>query len=122
MKIAITSIGSEIESKVDSRFGRCDYFFIYDTETEKTESIKNEGSGAMGGAGVISAQTIINRGIDILITGNVGPNAFHTLTAGGVKIYGGATGTVREAIKKYEKGELNELSSSSVPPHFGMSK
>jgi len=120
MKIAISSTGSDIDVQVDSRFGRCSYFIIYDTETEKTECIKNEGSGAMGGAGILSAQTIINKGASIVITGNVGPNAFHTLTAGGIKIYGGATGTVREAIEKHKKGELNELSSASVPPHFGM--
>ncbi len=120
MKIAVSSTGSDIDSQVDSRFGRCSYFIIYDTETEKIESIKNEGSGAMGGAGVLSAQTIINKGIDILITGNVGPNAFHTLTAGGVKIYGGATGTLKEALEMYNKGELKDLSSASVPPHFGM--
>ena len=122
MKIAISSSGSDIDAQVDSRFGRCSYFIIYDTETEKTESIKNEGSGAMGGAGILSAQTIINKGVDVLITGNVGPNAFHTLTAGGVKIYGGATGTLKEAIEMYNKGELNELSSASVPPHFGMGR
>ncbi len=120
MKIGISSLGSDIDTQVDSRFGRCEYFIIYDSETEKVEGIKNEGSGAMGGAGVLSAQTIINKGVDVVITGNVGPNAFHTLTAGGVKIYGGATGTVKEAIESYKKGELNELSDSSVPPHFGM--
>jgi len=120
MKIAISSTGSDIDAQVDSRFGRCSYFIIYDTETGETESIQNVGSGAMGGAGVLSAQTIINKGVDVLITGNVGPNAFHTLTAGGIKIYGSATGTVSEAIKKYEKGELNELSNASVPLHFGM--
>jgi predicted Fe-Mo cluster-binding NifX family protein len=122
VKIAISSTGDGIDAQVDSRFGRCSYFIIYDTETEKTESIKNEGLGAMGGAGILSAQTMINKGVEILITGNVGPNAFYTLTSGGVKIYGGATGTLKEVIDKYKKGELSELSGSSVPPHFGVNR
>ena len=31
MKVAITSTGDNLESKLDQRFGRCGYFIIYDT-------------------------------------------------------------------------------------------
>jgi predicted Fe-Mo cluster-binding NifX family protein len=31
MKVAITSTGNSPESTLDSRFGRCSYFVIYDT-------------------------------------------------------------------------------------------
>ena len=34
MKIAITSTGNSLESHLDQRFGRCDFFVIYDTETK----------------------------------------------------------------------------------------
>jgi predicted Fe-Mo cluster-binding NifX family protein len=55
-----------------------------------------------------------------VITGNVGPNAFQTLKAANIKTYQGASGTVKETLAKYKNGELEELSNSSVPGHFGL--
>ena len=122
MKIAISSQGDNLDSQVDARFGRCNYFIIIDSETGEFEAVSNQASGAMGGAGIQSAQTVADKDVKAVITGNVGPNAFQTLKATDIKIYGGASGTVGEAIEKYKKGELQEFSDSSVPGHFGMGK
>ncbi len=120
MKIVISSQGQVLEAMVDPRFGRCAYFIIYDTETKETEALSNQASEATGGAGIVAAQLVVDKGVEAVITGNVGPNAFQTLSQAKIKIFGGASGTVKESLEKYEKGELNELSSSSVPRHFGM--
>ncbi len=122
MKIAISSQGEDLEALVDPRFGRCPYFIIYDTETKETEGLSNPALEAMGGAGIQAAQLIADRGAEVVITGNVGPNAFQTLNQANIRIFGGATGTVKDSLKKFENGELNELSNSSVPRHFGMEK
>ena len=55
-----------------------------------------------------------------MITGNVGPNAYQTLSASGIKIITGASGIVRDAIERYKKGELKETSTPTVGGHFGM--
>lgn len=120
MKIAISSQGEDLEAMVDPRFGRCAYFIIYDSETKKTEVLPNPALEAMGGAGIQAAQVIADKGAEVVITGNVGPNAFQTLNGAGIKIYGGASGTVKENLQKYENGELKEFSTSSVPRRFGM--
>ncbi|MGB2698385.1 MAG: NifB/NifX family molybdenum-iron cluster-binding protein [Candidatus Zixiibacteriota bacterium] len=122
MKIAISSQGEDLEAMVDPRFGRCTYFIIYDSETKKIEGLSNPALEAMGGAGILAAQLIADKGAEVVITGNVGPNAFQTLNQANIKIYGGASGTVKDSLKKFENGELNELSNSSVPRHFGMEK
>jgi predicted Fe-Mo cluster-binding NifX family protein len=41
---------------------------------------------ARGGAGIQAAETVANKGCEIAITGSVGPNAFRTLSAAGVKV------------------------------------
>ena len=120
MKITISSQGQDLEAMVDPRFGRCPYFVIYDTATKETEVLSNPALKATGGAGILAAQLVADKGVEVVITGNVGPNAFQTLKQANIKILGGATGTVKESLKKYEKGELKELSNSSVPRHFGM--
>jgi predicted Fe-Mo cluster-binding NifX family protein len=120
VKIAITSQGDNLDASADSRFGRCAYFIIIDPETEEFEVVCNPAVDAMGGAGPQAAQTIADRGIEVVITGNVGPNAFQTLRAANIKVYQGASGTVKETLAKYRSGELQELSNSSVPGHFGL--
>ncbi|KPL02170.1 MAG: dinitrogenase iron-molybdenum cofactor biosynthesis protein [candidate division Zixibacteria bacterium SM1_73] len=120
MKIAITSQGDSLDASVDPRFGRCAYFIIIDLETEEIEAVPNPASGAMGGAGPQAAQTLSDKGVEAVITGNVGPNAFQSLKAGNIKMYEGASGTVKESLTKYKKGELKEFSNSSVPGHFGL--
>lgn len=120
MKIAITSQGDDLNAPVDTRFGRCAYFIIIDPETESFEAVSNPAVDAMGGAGPQAAQTIADKGAQVVITGNVGPNAFQTLKAANIKIYQGASGTVKETLAKYKAGELKELSDFSVPGHFGL--
>jgi len=120
MKICITSTGEDIASNIDPRFGRCKYFLIVDSETMNAEPISNESLMASGGAGIQAAQNVAKTGAEVVITGNIGPNAFQTLKAANIKIITGANGTIKEAVEKYNKGELKEIDSPSVGSHFGM--
>ena len=76
MNIAITSTGETLESTSDPRFGRAQYFIIVDTETGDFRAIRNPNIDAMGGAGIQSAQLVAKEGIEAVVTGSCGPNAF----------------------------------------------
>jgi predicted Fe-Mo cluster-binding NifX family protein len=119
MKIALTTSEKTLESNIDPRFGRCSNFIIIDTETMEYEFIEND-SSVTGGAGIKAAQTVINAGAKAVITGNVGPNAFRTLSAGSVKIFVGVSGTIKEAVKRFKNGELEEIDTPNVGSHYGM--
>jgi len=120
MKVCVSAVAGTLDAQVDPRFGRCPYLVIVDSETMQFEAIPNAASGAMGGAGIQAAQTIASRGAKVLITGNVGPNAFQALSATGIKIVTGASGTVREVVEKYKRAELRETDAPTVRGHFGM--
>jgi predicted Fe-Mo cluster-binding NifX family protein len=120
MKICVSSVAESLDAPVDPRFGRCQYLVIVDSETMQFEAISNLAMGAMSGAGIQAAQTIASRGVRVVLTGNVGPNAFQALTAAGIEIVTGAFGTVREVVEKYKKGELTRTGAPTVPGHFGM--
>jgi predicted Fe-Mo cluster-binding NifX family protein len=120
VRIAITSQGDSLEAAMDSRFGRCAHFVLVDSETGKTETLANPAVDAAGGAGPLAAQTIADKGVQVVITGNVGPNAAQTLKAAKITVYQAAPGTVRENLEKYKNGELEQLADSSVPDHFGL--
>jgi len=120
MKIAVTSSGPELKSDIDPRFGRCQYFIIFDTENEEFEAIENSNARGMGGVGIQSAQVMADKGVQVVISGNCGPNAFRTLEAAGIKLITGLNGTVESAIQEYRKGNLKETDQSNVDPHSGL--
>lgn len=120
MKIAITAKGEDLEAEVDPRFGRCQYFVIADSETMEFEAMENPSAMAMGGAGPQAAQAISKMDVGVVITGNVGPNAFQALEAAGIKIITGSSGIVREMVEKYNRGDFSETNAPSVGSHAGM--
>ncbi len=119
MNIAITSQGEALGAQIDPRFGRSTKFIIFDTETEEFAAIDNaQNLNAPQGAGIQTAQNIVNTGSKAVITGNCGPKAFRVLSAASVKVYAGVTGTVEENITKFTNGELVEMSEANVEVHW----
>lgn len=106
MKICVTSQGNSLDAPVDPRFGRCQFFVIVDPETLQYEAVSNPNIDSRGGAGIQSGQIMAEKQVKAVLTGNVGPNAFQTLKAAGIPVMTGASGTVREVIEKYKKGEF----------------
>ncbi|MDD4307422.1 MAG: NifB/NifX family molybdenum-iron cluster-binding protein [Thermoplasmata archaeon] len=120
MKIAITSTGKDLESQVDPRFGRCQHFIVLDPDTMKFSSHDNQAGMQRGGAGPMAAKAISDLGATVVITGDVGPNAFDALKAAGIQAFIGASGTVAQAIQKWKNKQLKEIGSASVTEHSGM--
>jgi len=120
MKIALTSTGTDLDSEIDPRFGRCAYFLIVNPDDMSFEAIENESMSLGGGAGIQSGQFIASTGATVVITGNVGPNASRTLSAAGLDVIVGVSGSIREAIDRYKKGELSATGQANVPDHYGM--
>ncbi|MDP8218601.1 MAG: NifB/NifX family molybdenum-iron cluster-binding protein [Candidatus Theseobacter exili] len=118
--ICITSTGNTLSAPVDARFGRCKYFIIINTGSLDFEAIENPYAESRGGAGIQSGQMMSERNVNALLTGNIGPNAFQTLRAAGVKLFTGVDGTVEDAVKKYTSGVLKSVDNPSVSSHFGM--
>ena len=115
VKICITSTGPSLDAPVDPRFGRCQYFVIVDSETLEYEAMQNPGMGASGGAGIQVAQNVAGIGVSVVITGNLGPNAVQTLTAAGITMVTGASGTVRDCVEQYKSGGLSQTESPTAP-------
>jgi len=123
MKICFSVSLPNLDSPIDPRFGRAPYFLITDEKGEKVEIIKNTGVEAVGGAGITAAQVVVSAGAQVVITGNLGPRAFDVLEASGVKMITGVFElSAKEALEKYQKGELKGISQSNVPGHFGLGR
>ncbi|HDH91415.1 MAG TPA: dinitrogenase iron-molybdenum cofactor [Candidatus Aenigmarchaeota archaeon] len=109
MKIAIASTGKELESNVSLVFGRAPYFLIVEVEGNEIKNykvIENPAVNAMGGAGIQAAQLIANEGVEVVIAGNIGPNALNVLQQVGIKVVSMPNLKVKDAIEKFLKGEV----------------
>lgn len=121
MKIAITATGTTLENDVDARFGRCPYFIIVDPDTLEYEYIDNASAQAGGGAGIAAAQMIVEKGVEAVLTGNCGPNAYNVLSPAGIKVVTGVAGNLRDVIEDYKDGRFKESAQANVASHHGKS-
>ncbi len=120
MKVAISAAGASLDSPVDPRLGRARFFIIYELDDDSFRLVENNFAQASSGAGIQVTTFLVNEGVEAVITGNVGPNAYRVLQQAGVKVYPGAAGTVREAIQAFKEGGLSAAQNPSVGAHFGV--
>jgi predicted Fe-Mo cluster-binding NifX family protein len=120
MKICVSAVAESLDAQIESRFGRCSFFVIIDSETMKYEAVSNTATSAMSGAGIQAAQIVADKGVHAVLTGNIGPNAYRVLSAAGVRMVTGVSGTVRSAVEQYKKGNLTEITGPTVSGHFGI--
>lgn len=120
MKICITAQGNTLDVPVDPRFGRCQYFIFINSESDEYESVGNPHKDG-GGAGIQVGQVMAEKKVAVVLTGNVGPNAFKTLQAAQIKIVTGISGTVKEVYEKYKSGGFDTTTRGpTVDSHFGL--
>jgi predicted Fe-Mo cluster-binding NifX family protein len=116
-KVAISSQGMNLNDQVDPRFGRAAYHLVIDTDSMEVRVLDNSTTRSMGhGAGIQAAENVANSGAEVFLSGFVGPKAYQTLQAAGVKIGQGVDGmSVREALDKYLAGQVQINDQPSRP-------
>ncbi len=119
MKIAISSQGLDLSSMVDPRFGRAPYFIVFDTEDDDFEVITNtKNVQASQGSGIQAAEAVVRKGVDLVISGNLGPKAFDVLSEAGIKAALWSEGTVLQAVNQAKKGQLHTIDKPNVGEHW----
>ncbi|NMB77263.1 MAG: dinitrogenase iron-molybdenum cofactor biosynthesis protein [Myxococcales bacterium] len=120
MKVAISATGRTLDDAVDPRFGRCSTFLLVETDDMTFEAIENGNSSLGGGAGIQAAQLVAHKGVKAVLTGNCGPNAHQTLSAAGIDVIVGCSGTVSEVVARFKAGQLQPTTAPNVASHSGM--
>lgn len=118
MRIAVTSQGTDLTSKIDPRFARAPYLLIFDTADDSLEVVDNSKNvNAAHGAGIQAVENIVNKKVDIVVAGNFGPKAFQALEAADIKAALLAEGSVSEAIELAQNSKLEISDKPSVKGH-----
>jgi len=120
MKIAVSATGPTLDAPVDSRFGRCQWFVLVDSEDMSYEGVANENAALGSGSGIQAAGLVAERGASVVLTGSCGPNAWETLAAAGIDVVLGCQGTVRQVVDRYKAGDLHPGAAPNAVGHQGM--
>ena len=87
MKVAVPSTSNQEDAKMEERFGRCNYFCIYDSENDTLDFVTNPAVNARGGAGFQAVEFLLNNDVGAVIVPRLGPNADGVLRRGNVDVY-----------------------------------
>lgn len=116
MKVAVPVESKSLQVPVCPSFGRTPLFALYDTETGNDEFLDNSAAASQGGAGIKAAQTLLDHGVEAVVTFRCGDNAAQVLNAAKVAIYKAQDGAAAENIEKFKRGALSTL--SEIHPGF----
>jgi len=100
-RICFTAQGPNTEDEIDPRFGRASFYLIYDPKTKSIESLENPNKDLMQGVGPRSVQFLSENNVEVVFTGQIGPNAQRVLQASHIKTITGASGKIKDLLKKY---------------------
>ncbi|MBN2505755.1 MAG: NifB/NifX family molybdenum-iron cluster-binding protein [Verrucomicrobia bacterium] len=115
MKLAISTRGQDVNAPVDLHFGRTRFFRIVDFETGAETLLNNaRAANAPQGAGIQTAQTLARLGVQAVLTGGVGPNAWRILQAARIQVFSVRGGSVGQALQSFREGLLRPLTEKQV--------
>ncbi len=121
MKVIVSSLGKDLDSKISPVFGRAQWFILVDTDDMSYEAFENPSISQSSGAGIMAAQFVLKKGSVSVLSANVGPNAFEVLQAGSVSCYITENETVREAVDAFIDDKLKIMGSATAKNHAGIS-
>lgn len=115
MKIALPTMGNLI----DDHFGHCENYTIF-TIDENDQIAGKEIIPSVTGCGCKSgiAAVLREKGVEIMLAGNMGDGALNVLKGHGIAVFRGCRGDVTDVTMTFLKGELND-SGESCGHHHG---
>jgi predicted Fe-Mo cluster-binding NifX family protein len=107
MKIAVSADGPDLDSKVGQRLGTSPYLIIFDLKSGEYEAVPNTWAAGHRGAGLPILMLADKKEVKAVITGFCSPAMRDQFKNSGIDILTGISGVVEEAVRGYERSELN---------------
>jgi predicted Fe-Mo cluster-binding NifX family protein len=113
--IAISTAQESLDAPVEALFGRARFFILADPGTMEWEALDNLPSlSANQLVGVMTAQRLVRKNIQTIMTGKCGSKAFAELKSAGVQVILDTKGTVRQALERFKRGEVTPATGPNV--------
>ena len=109
MKIGIPSMGEKgLDEQVGEHFGRVPTYTIVDLDSDEVKVVDNT-SHHMGGRGD-PPEIMKQEGVCAMLCRGLGRRAIDLFQQFGIDVYIGASGSVRDTVEAFKKGELQQAS------------
>jgi len=106
MKIAIPADKPDLEAKVGTRLGTSQYLVVVDLKTMAFEAVASPAASGQSISGIEVVVLAISKKVNAVLTGYCSPTAEKYLSASGIEILTGVSGTVSEVVEQYRNGNL----------------
>ncbi len=105
LKIAVPTRGNI----VDSHFGHCEAYTVFTVDKnrkiEKAEILPSpQGCGCKSNI----ASVLKEKGVSVMLAGNMGDGALNVLNHQGIKVYRGCSGDVKEVVEAFMQDQIND--------------
>ena len=119
MKVAVCAKNDlGINSPVDDRFGRAEYYAIFDSEKQATVMLENTAKNDAAGAGGKAISLLNKQGVNVIVVPELGPKALDAVKAFELEVYHiDDSKTVGEALNAFLAEKLTKLAGPSVSSH-----
>lgn len=104
MKIALPSRNN----KIDDHFGHCEYFTVFTVNTDTKEIIDSENVQSPEGCGCKSniANILADKGVKLMLAGNMGEGAVRVLKNSGIDVIRGCSGDLKTVAQTWLNGTI----------------
>lgn len=105
MRIAVPTRGSV----VDNHFGHCEAYTVFNIDENK-KIIGSEMLPSPQGCGCKSNIAIVlkQKGVSVMLAGNMGNGALNVLNSQGIEVFRGCSGDVRQLTEAFLQGEVGD--------------
>lgn len=110
MKFLIAADGKTLESNVAKRFGKARWYLVVDSDTNDVEQFPNLKIDDHHDI----VPKAVERGVDTVITGNVGPRSFELISFHNLRIALARNTSVQDAMNRLHQGALRILDAPTV--------
>ncbi|MBF0350139.1 MAG: cation transporter [SAR324 cluster bacterium] len=118
--ILIPSEGTTLDSKIDSRLGRSNYFIIYDIRTDSAVTVINTDRNVEGDVSHNLIGVIDEYNVGVVIAPHVGKEVFDKLVSKKTAMYyDGHNVTVNQALQDQQSGLLEQATINNVDRGYG---
>jgi predicted Fe-Mo cluster-binding NifX family protein len=113
MRVCIPTTGDNgFEEKIGEHLEGVPTYTIIDTETNHVEVILNNGHHTGGAKSHVDLMK--ENKVDVVVCSNIGPQAITLFEEYGIRVYIGAYGNVRNAIKMWENEMLHQATDETT--------
>jgi predicted Fe-Mo cluster-binding NifX family protein len=106
MKIAVPTTQA---NTVDEHFGHCEFYTLF-TISDQKAVLKTEVLPSPQGCGCKSniASVLKEKGVTVLLAGNMGQGAVNVITNQGIAVIRGCNGNINDAVANYLGGKIGD--------------